>query len=544
MAKQIIYGEDARKALKKGIDQLADTVKITLGPKGRNVVLDKKFGAPLITNDGVTIAKEIELDDPFENMGAQLVKEVATKTNDVAGDGTTTATLLAQALIKEGMKNVTSGANPMVVKNGIQKAVNAAVESLRSHSKKVAGSEDIARVATISSANEFIGKLIAEAMEKVTADGVITVEESKTADTYSEVVEGMMFDRGFISPYMATDTDKMEAVMDDAYILITDKKISNIQEILPLLEKIVQSGKKLVIIAEDVEGEALTTLILNKLRGTFNCVAVKAPGFGDRRKEMLRDIATLTGGQVITSELGLELKDADLSMLGHARQVKVDKENTIIVGGMGNPDDIKARVNQIRNQIETTTSDFDSEKLQERLAKLAGGVAVIKVGAATETEMKEKKLRVEDALAATKAAVEEGIVPGGGVALLNTAKDVAALLDTITDSDEKTGVQIVLKALEEPIRQIAANAGLEGSVIIANIKAADKLGYGFNAATEEYGDMIGFGVVDPTKVTRSALQNASSVASMVLTTESLVTDKKEPVAPAPAAPADGGMGMY
>ncbi|HIW14302.1 MAG TPA: chaperonin GroEL [Firmicutes bacterium] len=544
MAKQIIYGEDARKALKKGIDQLADTVKITLGPKGRNVVLDKKFGAPLITNDGVTIAKEIELDDPFENMGAQLVKEVATKTNDVAGDGTTTATLLAQALIKEGMKNVTSGANPMVVKNGIQKAVNAAVESLRSHSKKVAGSDDIARVATISSANEFIGKLIAEAMEKVTADGVITVEESKTADTYSEVVEGMMFDRGFISPYMATDTDKMEAVMDDAYILITDKKISNIQEILPLLEKIVQSGKKLVIIAEDVEGEALTTLILNKLRGTFNCVAVKAPGFGDRRKEMLRDIATLTGGQVITSELGLELKDADLSMLGHARQVKVDKENTIIVGGMGNPDDIKARVNQIRNQIETTTSDFDREKLQERLAKLAGGVAVIKVGAATETEMKEKKLRVEDALAATKAAVEEGIVPGGGVALLNTAKDVAALLDTITDSDEKTGVQIVLKALEEPIRQIAANAGLEGSVIIANIKAADKLGYGFNAATEEYGDMIGFGVVDPTKVTRSALQNASSVASMVLTTESLVTDKKEPVAPAPAAPADGGMGMY
>ena len=544
MAKQIIYGEDARKALKNGIDQLADTVKITLGPKGRNVVLDKKFGAPLITNDGVTIAKEIELDDPFENMGAQLVKEVATKTNDVAGDGTTTATLLAQALIKEGMKNVTSGANPMVVKNGIQKAVNAAVESLRSHSKKVAGSEDIARVATISSASDFIGKLIAEAMEKVTADGVITVEESKTAETYSEVVEGMMFDRGFISPYMATDTDKMEAVMDDACILITDKKISNIQEVLPLLEKIVQSGSKLVIIAEDVEGEALTTLILNKLRGTFNCVAVKAPGFGDRRKEMLRDIATLTGGQVITSELGLELKDADLSMLGHARQVKVDKENTIIVGGMGNPDDIKARVNQIRNQIETTTSDFDREKLQERLAKLAGGVAVIKVGAATETEMKEKKLRVEDALAATKAAVEEGIVPGGGVALLNTAKDVEALLDTITDGDEKTGVQIVLKALEAPIRQIAANAGLEGSVIIANIKSADKLGYGFNAATEEYGDMIGFGVVDPTKVTRSALQNASSVASMVLTTESLVTDKKEPVAPAPAAPADGGMGMY
>ena len=544
MAKQIIYGEDARKALKSGIDQLADTVKITLGPKGRNVVLDKKFGAPLITNDGVTIAKEIELDDPFENMGAQLVKEVATKTNDVAGDGTTTATLLAQALIKEGMKNVTSGANPMVVKGGIQKAVDAAVESLRAHSKKVAGSDDIARVATISSASEFIGKLIAEAMEKVTADGVITVEESKTAETYSEVVEGMMFDRGFISPYMATDTDKMEAVMDDAYILITDKKISNIQEILPLLEKIVQSGKKLVIIAEDVEGEALTTLILNKLRGTFNCVAVKAPGFGDRRKEMLQDIAVLTGGQVITSDLGLELKDADLYQLGHARQVKVDKENTIIVGGMGDPAEIKSRVNQIRSQIETTTSDFDREKLQERLAKLAGGVAVIKVGAATETEMKEKKLRVEDALAATKAAVEEGIVAGGGVALINTMDDVAKLLDEVS-GDEKTGVQIVLKALEEPVRQIAANAGLEGSVIVANIKAAGKLGYGFNAATEEYGDMIAdFGVVDPTKVTRSALQNASSVAAMVLTTESLVADKKEPVPAAPAAPADGGRGMY
>ena len=544
MAKQIIYGEDARKALKSGIDQLADTVKITLGPKGRNVVLDKKFGAPLITNDGVTIAKEIELDDPFENMGAQLVKEVATKTNDVAGDGTTTATLLAQALIKEGMKNVTSGANPMVVKGGIQKAVDAAVESLRAHSKKVAGSDDIARVATISSASEFIGKLIAEAMEKVTADGVITVEESKTAETYSEVVEGMMFDRGFISPYMATDTDKMEAVMDDAYILITDKKISNIQEILPLLEKIVQSGKKLVIIAEDVEGEALTTLILNKLRGTFNCVAVKAPGFGDRRKEMLQDIAVLTGGQVITSDLGLELKDADLYQLGHARQVKVDKENTIIVGGMGDPAEIKSRVNQIRSQIETTTSDFDREKLQERLAKLAGGVAVIKVGAATETEMKEKKLRVEDALAATKAAVEEGIVAGGGVALINTMDDVAKLLDEVS-GDEKTGVQIVLKALEEPVRQIAANAGLEGSVIVANIKAAGKLGYGFNAATEEYGDMIAdFGVVDPTKVTRSALQNASSVAAMVLTTESLVADKKEPVPAAPAAPADVGMGMY
>lgn len=544
MAKQIIYGEDARKALKSGIDQLANTVKITLGPKGRNVVLDKKFGAPLITNDGVTIAKEVELDDPFENMGAQLVKEVATKTNDVAGDGTTTATLLAQALIHEGMKNVTSGANPMVLKNGIQKAVNAAVESLRSHSKAVDGTADIARVATVSSANEFIGNLIAEAMEKVTADGVITVEESKTAETYSEVVEGMMFDRGYITPYMATDTDKMEAVMDDAYILITDKKISNIQEILPLLEKIVQSGKKLVIIAEDVEGEALTTLILNKLRGTFNCVAVKAPGFGDRRKEMLQDIAVLTGGQVITSDLGLELKDTDIPQLGRARQVKVDKENTIIVGGMGDPAAIKARVNQIRSQIETTTSDFDREKLQERLAKLAGGVAVIKVGAATEIEMKEQKLRIEDALAATKAAVEEGIVAGGGVALINTIGDVSKLLDEVS-GDERTGVQIVLKALEEPVRQIAANAGLEGSVIVANIKASDKIGYGFNAATEEYGDMIGFGVVDPTKVTRSALQNAASVAAMVLTTESLVADKKEPAPAAPAMPADGGMGgMY
>ena len=544
MAKQIIYGEDARKALKNGIDQLANTVKITLGPKGRNVVLDKKFGAPLITNDGVTIAKEVELDDPFENMGAQLVKEVATKTNDVAGDGTTTATLLAQALIHEGMKNVTSGANPMVIKSGIQKAVNAAVESLRNHSKAVDGTADIARVATVSSASEFIGNLIAEAMEKVTADGVITVEESKTAETYSEVVEGMMFDRGYITPYMATDTDKMEAVMDDAYILITDKKFSNIQEILPLLEKIVQSGKKLVIIAEDVEGEALTTLILNKLRGTFNCVAVKAPGFGDRRKEMLQDIAVLTGGQVITADLGLELKDADIYQLGHARQVKVDKENTIIVGGMGDPDAIKARVNQIRGQIETTTSDFDREKLQERLAKLAGGVAVIKVGAATEVEMKEQKLRIEDALAATKAAVEEGIVAGGGVALINTIDDVAKLLDEVS-GDERTGVQIVLKALEEPVRQIAANAGLEGSVIVANIKGSEKLGYGFNAATEEYGDMISFGVVDPTKVTRSALQNAASVAAMVLTTESLVADKKEPAPAAPAMPADGGMGgMY
>ena len=543
MAKQIIYGEDARKALMNGVNQLADTVKITLGPKGRNVVLDKKFGAPLITNDGVTIAKEIELDDAFENMGAQLVKEVSIKTNDVAGDGTTTATLLAQALIREGMKNVTAGANPMVVRKGIQDAVDAAVAALHENSKKVTCSDDIARVATISASNETVGKLIAEAMEKVTSDGVITVEESKTSETYSEVVEGMMFDRGYISPYMATDTEKMEAVMDDAYLLITDKKISNIQEILPLLEKIVQSGKKLVIVAEDVEGEALTTLILSKLRGTFNCVAVKAPGFGDRRKEMLQDIAVLTGGQVISSELGLELKDTDLSQLGHARQVKVDKENTIIVGGYGDGEAIKARVSQIRSQIETTTSDFDREKLQERLAKLAGGVAVIKVGAATEVEMKEKKLRIEDALAATKAAVEEGIVSGGGVALINAIPAVAALAEK-AEGDEKTGINIVLKALEEPVRQIAANAGVEGSVIVENIKKADKVGYGYNALTGEYGDMISFGIVDPTKVTRSALQNAASVAQMVLTTESLVADKKEP-APAPAMPADPGMGgMY
>ena len=542
MAKQIIYGEEARKALSSGVNQLADTVKITLGPKGRNVVLDKKFGAPLITNDGVTIAKEIELDDPFENMGAQLVKEVATKTNDVAGDGTTTATLLAQALIREGMKNVTAGANPMVLRKGLQKAVDTAVEALKEHSKKIDGSQDIAHVATVSSSNEEIGQLIADAMEKVSADGVITVEESKTAMTDCDVVEGMMFDRGYISPYMATDTDKMEAVMDDAYILITDKKISNIQEVLPLLEKIVQSGKKLVIIAEDVEGEALTTLILNKLRGTFNCVAVKAPGFGDRRKEMLQDIATLTGGQVISSELGLELKDTELSQLGHARQVKVDKENTIIVDGAGNPDEIKARVHQIRTQIDATTSDFDREKLQERLAKMAGGVAVIHVGAATEIEMKEKKLRVEDALAATKAAVEEGIVSGGGVALIDAIPAVTKLLDS-TDGDEKTGVQIVLKALEEPVRQIAVNAGVEGSVIVENLKKAGKVGYGYNALTEEYGDMIGFGIVDPTKVTRSALQNAASVAQMVLTTESLVADKKEPVPP--PMPADPGMGgMY
>ncbi|WP_312693529.1 chaperonin GroEL [Caproiciproducens sp.] len=543
MAKQIIFGEDARKALLSGINQLADTVKITLGPKGRNVVLDKKFGAPLITNDGVTIAKEVELDDAFENMGAQLVKEVATKTNDVAGDGTTTATLLAQAIIREGMKNVTSGANPMEIRKGIQKAVDAAVKSLAYHSKKVTGSEDIARVATISASSDFIGKLISEAMEKVTSDGVITVEESKTAETYSEVVEGMMFDRGYITPYMVTDTEKMEAVIDDAYILITDKKISNIQEILPLLEKIVQSGKKLVIIAEDIEGEALTTLILNKLRGTFTCVGVKAPGFGDRRKDMLRDIATLTGGQVISEEVGLELKDTTVEQLGRARQVKVDKENTIIVDGAGNKDEIKARVSQIRSQIGTTTSDFDREKLQERLAKLSGGVAVIKVGAATEVEMKEQKLRIEDALAATKAAVEEGIVAGGGVALINTVKDVEKVVAD-TEGDEKTGAKIILKVLEEPIRQIATNAGLEGSVIVEHIKTADKIGYGFNALTEEYGDMISFGIVDPTKVTRSALQNAASVAAMVLTTESLVADKKEPAA-APAMPADPGMGgMY
>ena len=542
MAKQIIYGEEARKALLSGINQLADTVKITLGPKGRNVVLDKKFGAPLITNDGVTIAKEIELDDAFENMGAQLVKEVATKTNDVAGDGTTTATLLAQALIREGMKNVAAGANPMVLRKGVQDAVDTAVDALREHSKKVTCSDDIARVATVSASNEEVGKLIADAMEKVTSDGVITVEESKTALTDCDVVEGMMFDRGYISPYMATDTDKMEAVLDDAYILITDKKISNIQEVLPLLEQIVQGGKKLLIVAEDVEGEALTTLILNKLRGTFNCVAVKAPGFGDRRKEMLQDIAVLTGGQVISSELGLELKDTTIAQLGRARQVKVDKENTIIVDGAGNPDDIKARVHQIRSQIETTTSDFDREKLQERLAKLAGGVAVIRVGAATEIEMKEKKLRIEDALAATKAAVEEGIVAGGGVALIDTIPAVAKLLESV-EGDEKTGVQIVLKALEEPVRQIAANAGVEGSVIVENLKKESKVGYGYNALTGEYGDMISVGIVDPTKVTRSALQNAASVAQTVLTTESLVADKKEPVPP--AAPADAGMGgMY
>ncbi len=540
MAKQIAYGEDARKALMKGIDQLADTVKITLGPKGRNVVLDKKFGAPLITNDGVTIAKEIELDDPFENMGAQLVKEVSIKTNDVAGDGTTTATLLAQALIREGMKNVTAGANPMILKKGIADAIDKAVEAVINNSQQVSGTADIARVATVSSQDEFIGNLIAEAMEKVTTDGVITVEESKTAETYSEVVEGMMFDRGYIAPYMVTDTDKMVAELDNPLILITDKKISTTQEILPLLESVVQSGRKLLIIAEDVEGEALTTLVLNKLRGTFTAVAVKAPGFGDRRKEMLQDIATLTGGTVITSDLGLELKDTTIDQLGTARQVKIEKENTIIVDGAGDKDAIKGRVAQIRQQIETTTSDFDREKLQERLAKLAGGVAVIKVGAATEIEMKEKKLRIEDALAATKAAVEEGIVAGGGIACMNAIPAVAEFVETL-DGDAKTGANIVLKALEEPLRQIAANAGLEGSVIVENIKRENKVGYGFNALTEEYTDMVSAGIVDPTKVTRSALQNASSVASMVLTTESLVADIKEPAAPAAPAPDMGGM---
>ncbi len=540
MAKQIAYGEEARKALQSGIDKLADTVKITLGPKGRNVVIDKKFGAPLITNDGVTIAKEIELEDAFENMGAQLVKEVSIKTNDIAGDGTTTATLLAQALIREGMKNVAAGANPMVLKKGIQLAVDEAVKAITENSQQVKGTEDIARVATVSSADEYIGNLIAEAMEKVSKDGVITVEESKTAETYSEVVEGMMFDRGYIAPYMVTDTDKMIADIDDALILITDKKISTTQEILPLLEQIVQSGRKLVIIAEDVEGEALTTLVLNKLRGTFTCVAVKAPGFGDRRKEMLQDIAILTGGTVITSDLGLELKDATIEQCGRARQVKISKEDTIIVDGAGNESEIKNRVAHIRQQIETTTSDFDREKLQERLAKLAGGVAVIKVGAATEIEMKEKKLRIEDALSATKAAVEEGIVAGGGVALVNATPAVEALLDTVT-GDVKTGVQIVLKVLEAPIKQIALNAGLEGSVIVENIKKADKVGYGFNALTEEYTDMIESGIVDPTKVTRSALQHAASVAAMVLTTESLVADIKEPAPAVAPAPDMGGM---
>ena len=540
MAKQIKYGQDARHALESGINQLANTVKITLGPKGRNVVLDKKFGAPLITNDGVTIAKEIELEDPFENMGAQLVKEVATKTNDVAGDGTTTATLLAQALVREGLKNVAAGANPMIVRKGIQKAVDAAVEKLLSTAKKVQGKEDIARVASVSAANEEIGQLIAEAMEKVTADGVITVEESKTAETYSEIVEGMQFDRGYITPYMVTDTEKMEAVLDDPYILITDKKISNIQEILPLLEQVMQAGRKMVIIAEDVEGEALSTLIVNKLRGTFVCVPVKAPGFGDRRKEMLQDIAILTGGQVISEELGFDLKDTQISQLGTAKQVKIQKELTIIVDGAGDKHAIADRVAQIRRELEASTSEFDKEKLQERLAKLAGGVAVIKVGAATETEMKEMKLRIEDALAATKAAVEEGIVAGGGTSYIDVIPTVAALLET-TEGDEKTGVQIVLKALEEPAWQIAKNAGLEGSVIVDKVKSCET-GKGFNALVEEYVDMISAGIVDPVKVTRSALQNAASVASMVLTTESLVTDLPEPAAP--AAPMDPGMGMY
>lgn len=545
MAKEIIFGEEARKSLQNGVDKLANAVKVTLGPKGRNVVLDKKYGSPLITNDGVTIAKEIELKDPFENMGAQLVKEVSVKTNDAAGDGTTTATVLAQALINEGMKNVAAGANPMVVKKGIKLAVDTATKTVIENSKKVSGTDDIARVATVSSGDSVIGELIAEAMAKVTADGVITVEESKTAETYSEVVEGMQFDRGYITPYMVTDTDKMEAVLDDALILITDKKISNIQEILPILEQIVNAGKKLLIIAEDIEGEALSTLIVNKLRGTFTCVAVKAPGFGDRRKEMLRDIAILTGGEVISEELGLELKETQMFQLGKARQVKVTKENTIIVDGAGDSKAIADRITQIKNEISVTTSDFDREKLQERLAKLSGGVAVIKVGAATEIEMKDKKLRIEDALSATKAAVEEGIVAGGGVALINAIPAVSALIDTL-DGDTKTGAQIVLKSLEAPIRQIAYNSGLEGSVIIEKIISSGKVNYGFDAYNEVYTDMIEAGIVDPTKVTRSALENAASVASMVLTTESLVADNPEDAAAAAsaAAAAAGAGGMY
>jgi chaperonin GroEL len=542
MSKLIMRGDEARKALQAGVDQLADTVKITLGPKGRNVVLDKKYGAPLITNDGVSIAKEVELPDPFENMGAQLVKEVSTKTNDVAGDGTTTATLLAQAMIHEGLKNLAAGANPIVVKKGMAKAVEAAVAEVKKQAKKVDGSNDIARVGAVSSGDEEIGKLIADAMEKVSADGVITIEESKTAETYSEVVEGMQFDRGYITPYMVTDTEKMEAVIDDAYILITDKKISVISDILPILEQLVQSGKKLVIIAEDVEGEALNTLIVNRLRGTLNVVCVKAPGFGDRRKEMLQDIAILTGGTVISEEVGLELKTATVDMLGRARQVKVTKENTTIVDGAGDAQAIKDRVAQIRSQIANTTSDYDKEKLQERLAKMAGGVAVIKVGAATETEMKEKKLRIEDALNATRAAVEEGVVAGGGTIFVNVIPAVEALLDSV-DGDEKTGVRIIAKALEAPIRQIAANAGLDGSVILEKVRNSGKLGYGFDAYKEEYCDMVAAGIIDPAKVTRSALENAASVSAMVLTTESLVADKPEP--PAPAAPADPGMGgMY
>ena len=540
MAKQILFGEEARHALERGVNQLADTVKVTLGPKGRNVVLDKKYGAPLITNDGVTIAKDIELDDAFENMGAQLVKEVATKTNDIAGDGTTTATLLAQALIREGMKNVAAGANPMVVRRGMAAAVDAAADEIIKNSKKVDGRDDIARVASVSAADETIGNLIADAMEKVTTDGVITVEESKTAETYSEVVEGMQFDRGYITPYMVTDTDKMEAVLDDAYILITDKKISNIQEILPLLEQIVQSGKKLLIIAEDIEGEALSTLIVNKLRGTFTCIGVKAPGFGDRRKEMLKDIAILTGGQVISEEIGLELKDTTVEQLGRARQVKVQKENTIIVDGMGDKNEIANRVSNIRTQIEETTSEFDKEKLMERLAKLAGSVAVIKAGAATEIEMKEKKLRIEDALAATRAAVEEGIVAGGGTAFINAIPAVKKVVDEL-GGDEKTGAQIVLRALEEPVRQIAHNAGIEGSIIVNKIKESP-IGVGYNALTDEYMDMLKGGIVDPTKVTRSALKNAASVAAMVLTTESIVADKPDPQADAAAAAAMAGAG--
>ena len=541
MAKQIIFGEEARKAIERGVNQLADTVKITLGPKGRNVVLDKKFGAPLITNDGVTIAKEIELDDPFENMGAQLIKEVSTKTNDVAGDGTTSATVLAQAMIGEGLKNLAAGANPMTMKRGIKKASDAAVAAIRANSQPVSGSGDIARVGAISSGDEVIGSLIAEAMEKVSQNGVITIEESKTAETYSEVVEGMQFDRGYLSPYMATDTEKMEAVLDDALILITDKKVTNIQEILPLLEQIVKAGRKLLIIAEDVEGEALATIILNKLRGTFTCVCVKAPGFGDRRKEMLQDIAVLTGGQVISADLGMELKDADINMLGQARQVKVTKENTVIVDGAGQAADIKARIAQINAQIETTSSEYDKEKLQERLAKLSGGVAVIKVGAATETEMKEKKLRIEDALNATRAAVEEGIVAGGGSAYVAAAKAADELAATL-EGDEKTGAAIIAKALRAPIMQIAANAGLEGAVILNNIYGSDEASYGFDAANEVYGNMIKMGIIDPTKVCRSALENAASVASMVLTTESLVTDIPTP--PTAAAPAPDMGGMY
>jgi len=541
MAKIICYGEEARKALEKGVNQLADTVKITMGPKGRNVVLDKKFGAPLITNDGVTIAKEIELEDPFENMGAQLVKEVSTKTNDVAGDGTTTATLLAQAIIHEGLKNLAAGANPMVMKKGISKATTAAIEAMKANSQKVNGSDDIARVGAVSSGDEAIGTLIAEAMEKVGHDGVITIEESKTAETYSEVVEGMQFDRGYITPYMVTDTEKMEANLDDALILITDKKISNIQELLPVLEQVVQAGKKLLIIAEDVEGDALSTLIVNRLRGTLNVVCVKAPGFGDRRKEMLQDIAILTGGTVISSDVGLELKEAQLSQLGQARQVKVTKENTTIVNGAGSSEEIKARVGQIKSQIEVTTSDYDREKLQERLAKLAGGVAVIKVGAATEVEMKEKKLRIEDALNATRAAVEEGIVAGGGTAYLNAIPAVEKLLAE-SEGDEKTGVQIVARALTAPVKQIAANAGIDGSVVLEKIRESGKIGYGFDAYKEVYCDMIPAGIVDPTKVTRSALENAASIASTLLTTESLVADKPQPPAPAaPAAPDMGGM---